>query len=237
MNCIIVDDDLFVCKILSGFAHKCSSLNLINTFSDSIAARNFLTQNQDIDLVILDIMMPVMDGFDFIHSLYSLPNIIIVSSAEEYVRKAHDLKVVDYLLKPVSYERFVKAVGKTKRRVAPKEVINNSDKEIFIKQGESLVKIKLRDIIYIEALENCVTLNTRIERFAVHFSMKAIENQLPSEIFIRVHRSFFVNRGMIQNIKEDTLDLLSGDTVKCIPVEKSYRESLLYDINNQGRAH
>jgi DNA-binding LytR/AlgR family response regulator len=237
MNCIVVDDDLLVCKILAGFAHKCSALNLVNTFSDSIAARNFLTQRQDIDLVILDIMMPVMDGFDFIRSLDSLPNIIIVSSAEEYVRKAHDLNVVDYLLKPVSYERFVKAIGKTKRRVAPKEVINDRDKEIFIKQGSSLVKIKLRDIIFIEALENCVALNTSNERFTVHFTMKGIENQLPSDVFTRVHSFFIVNRSMIRNIKEDTLDLLSGDSVKRIPVEKSFMDSLQDNINNPGRAH
>ena len=115
MNCIIVDDDLLVCKILNRFAHKCSSLNLIDTFSESIAARNFLTQRQDIDLVILDIMMPVMDGFDFIQSLDTPPNIIIVSSAEEYIRKAFDLNVVDYLLKPVTYQRFYNAIDKTSR--------------------------------------------------------------------------------------------------------------------------
>jgi DNA-binding LytR/AlgR family response regulator len=235
MNCIIVDDDKICCKILEGYAGKSTSLNLIGTFSDSVAARNILTQRQDIDLIILDIEMPEMNGFDFIGSLDHPPNIIIVSSAEEYALKAFDFNVVDYLLKPVNYGRFCKAIDKTIRYFARKEVPNTGDEEIFIKKGSSLVKLKLKDIIYIEALENYVTLNTHDDRFTIHFTMKAIESQLPSGVFIRVHRSFIINKSMIQSIKENSLDLIVGDTVKNIPVGKSFRDTLLNDINVMAR--
>jgi DNA-binding LytR/AlgR family response regulator len=235
MNCIIVDDDKLSCKILEEYVSKSTSLTLIGCYSDSVEARNILTQRHDIDLVILDIMMPEMSGFDFITSLDFPPNIIIVSSAEEYALKAFDFNVVDYLLKPVNYGRFCKAIDKTVRYFARKEGTNNGEEEIFIKKGTSLVKLKLGDIVYIEALENYVTLNTSDDKFTIHFTMKAIENQLPSGVFIRVHRSFIINKSMILAIKENTLDLTVGDTVKSIPVGKSFRDSLLNDINVMAR--
>jgi DNA-binding LytR/AlgR family response regulator len=214
---------------------KATTLNLIGIFNDSVEARNILTSRKDIDLIILDIQMPEMNGFDFIGSLDYPPNIIIVSSAEEYALKAFDFNVVDYLLKPVTYGRFLKAIDKTMRYFARKEVTNTGDEEIFIKKGSSLVKLKLKDIIYIEALENYVTLITRDDKFTIHFTMKAIENQLPSGLFIRVHRSFIINKSMIQAIKENSLDLNVADTMKSIPVGKSFRDTLLDDINVMAR--
>jgi len=235
MNCIIVDDDKLTCKILEGYVSKSTLLTLVGSFSDSVEARNILTKRHDIDLIILDIEMPEMNGFDFIGSLDFPPNIIIVSSAEEYALKAFDFNVVDYLLKPVTYGRFCKAIDKTVRYFARKESNPSGEEEIFIKKGTSLVKLKLRDIIYIEALENYVTLNTSDDKFTIHFTMKAIENQLPSGVFIRVHRSYIINKSMIQSIKENSLDLNVGGSVKNIPVGKSFRDSLLNDINVMAR--
>jgi DNA-binding LytR/AlgR family response regulator len=235
MNCIIVDDDKLSCKLIEGFVSKSSSLNLIGSFSDPVDARNLLTQRHDIDLIILDIEMPDLNGFDFINSLDNPPNIIIVSSAESYALKAFDFNVVDFLLKPVSYGRFCKAIDKTIRYFSRKENSNSDDEEIFIKKGSSLVKLKLREIIYIEALENYVTLITKDDKFTIHFTMKAIENQLPSGVFIRVHRSYIINKSMIQSIQENSLDLNIGGSLKSIPVGKSFRDSLLNDINVMAR--
>lgn len=235
MNCIIVDDDKLSCKILEGYVSKSTTLSLIGSYSDSVEARNILTKRHDIDLIILDIEMPEMNGFDFIGSLDFPPNIIIVSSAEEYAIKAFDFNVVDYLLKPVTYGRFCKAIDKTVRYFARRESSPSGDEEIFIKKGSSLVKLKLREIIYIEALENYVTLNTGDDKFTIHFTMKAIESQLPSGVFIRVHRSFIINKSMIQSIKENSLDLNVGGSLKNIPVGKSFRDSLLNDINVMAR--
>lgn len=235
MNCIIVDDDLLTCKILEGYVAKFNSLTLIGSFTDSLEARNVLTKRNDIELIILDIQMPEMTGFDLIGSLDYPPNIIIVSSAEEYALKAFDFNVVDYLLKPITYGRFCKAIDKTIRYFARKEITKPGDEEIFIKNGSSLVKLKLKDIIYIEALENYVTLNTKDAKFTIHFTMKAIENQLPSGVFIRVHRSYIISKSMIQTIKENSLDLNVGSSVKNIPVGKSFRDSLLNYINVMSR--
>ena len=168
-------------------------------------------------------------------SLDYQPNIIIVSSGDQNALKAFDFNVVDYLIKPVTYSRFCKAVDKAIKYYSRKEVSNSDDNEIFIKKGSSLVKLKLKDIIYIEALENYVILNTKDEKFTIHFTMKAIENQLPSGIFIRVHRSFIVNKSMIKTIKENSLDLIIGDELKNIPIGNSFRDPLLNGINVMAR--
>jgi DNA-binding LytR/AlgR family response regulator len=235
MNCIIVDDDKLSCKLIEGFVRKSTSLNLVGIFSDPISARNEMTKRHDIDLIFLDIQMPELNGFDFIGSLEYPPNIIIISSTEEYALRAFDNNVIDYLLKPVTYARFCKSIDKTIRYFSRKESANNGDEEIFIKKGSSLVKLKLKEIIFVEALENYVTLTTNDEKFTIHFTMKAIENHLPSGVFIRVHRSYIINKSMIQAIKENSLDLIVGASIKSIPVGKSFRDMLLNDINVMAR--
>ena len=235
MNCIIVDDDSLSCKILEGYVSKYASLNLLGVYNDAVTARNEFAKHKDIDLILLDIKMPEMDGFDFIGSLDHPPNIIIVSGGGEFALKAFDFNVVDFLLKPISYARFCKAIDKVIRYFSPKELSTSGDEEIFIKKGSSLVKLKLREIVFVEALENYVTLNTNTDKFTIHFTMKAIENQLPSGVFIRVHRSFIINKSMIQAIKENSLDITVGHTLKNIPVGKSFRDSLLNDINVMAR--
>lgn len=236
MNCIIVDDDKLSCKLLEGYVNKYSSLNLIGIFNDAVSARNEIVKQKDIDLILLDIKMPEMDGFDFIGSLDHPPNIIVVSGGEEFAVRAFDFNVVDFLLKPVSYSRFCKAIDKTIRYFSPKELTaSGGDEEIFIKKGSSLVKLKLKDIVFVEALENYVTLTTNTDKYTIHFTMKAIENQLPSGVFIRVHRSFIINKSMIQAIKENSLDIIVGHTVKNIPVGKSFKDTLLNDINVMAR--
>lgn len=234
MNCIIVDDDVLSCRVIESFVEKSSSLSLVGTFTDAITARDALMTNRDIGLIFLDIQMPEMNGFDLIASLDNPPNIIVVSSSDNYAFKAYDLNVVDYLLKPVNYGRFCRAVDKALRFFSRKENMvspTGGDQEIFIKKGSSLVKLKFRDIIYIEALENYITLATADEKYTIHFTMKAMEGQLPSGLFIRAHRSYIINKAMIQTIREKSLDLRVGTAEKSIPLGKSFRDGLLNDIN------
>ncbi len=234
MNCVIGADNV-TCKLLVEFVEKSSVLKLVGTFTDAASIKDQLSKRQDIDLLFLDIEILEMDFFEFISNLENKPNIIVLSSSDQYAVKAFDISVVDYLLKPIPYSRFCRAVDKAIRYYSRKEESNSGDNEIFIKNESSLVKLKLKDIIYIEALENYVTLTTIDRKFTIHFTMKAIENQLPSGIFIRVHRSFIVNKSMIQTIKENSLDLIVGDTLKNFPVGKSFRDILLNNINMMAR--
>jgi DNA-binding LytR/AlgR family response regulator len=230
MNCIIRANKKS-CELLEEYVGKSTSLNLVGSFFDLVSVQDQLSKRQDIDLVFLDIEISEMDVFNYIKSLNYKPNIIIVSSGDQSALKAFDFNVVDYLLKPVTYPRFCKAVDKAIRYYSPKEARKSDDNEIFVKKGSSLVRLNLKDILYIEALENYITLKTKEEKFTIHFTMKAIETQLPSSIFIRVHRSYIVNKNMIQTIKENSLELSIGDELKNIPLGNSFRDSLLNHIN------
>ena len=234
MNCIICANKNSS-QLLEEFVGKSSSLNLIGTFSDSGSIRAQLSKRQDIDLIFLDVDIPEMDIFNFINSFDHQANIIIVSPDDQDALKAFEFNIVDYLIKPVTFSRFCKAVDKAIRYFANKDVSNSDVNEIFIKKGSTLVKLKIKDIIYVEALENYVILYTKNEKFTIHFTMKAIENQLPSGIFIRVHRSFIVNISLIKTIKENSLDLIMGNEVRDIPIGLSYRDSLLNRINIMSR--
>jgi DNA-binding LytR/AlgR family response regulator len=231
MNCIIVDDDNLSRKVLGEHVKRSSFLTLTGVFDNAIEARNKLAETSDIDLIFLDIQMPEMDGFELIDSLENPPAVIMVTVNEELAVKAYDFDVIDYLVKPVSYSRFCKAVDKVVRYQNKNARENVGQNEVFIKKGSSLVKLKLVDIIVVEALENYVVVHTDKEKYTIHFTMKAIEQQLPSLIFIRVHRSFIVNKNRIVMIKDNSVDISGDLDVKNIPIGKSYRENLLKEIN------
>jgi DNA-binding LytR/AlgR family response regulator len=230
MNCIIGADKTN-CKLLEGFIGKFSALSLIGSFSDPSSAISKFSETKDIDLVFLDTEILGPHIFDFIRNLDFEPNFVMISSDDQNALEAFDYNVIDFLLKPVTYSRFCKSVDKALKYYSYKEVKTSGDNEIFVKNGSTLVKLRFNDILFIEALENYVILNTNVDRFPIHFTMKAIENQLPSTVFIRVHRSFIVNKRMIKTINDSSLDLLTGNEVKSIPIGSLFRESLLSKIN------
>jgi DNA-binding LytR/AlgR family response regulator len=230
IRCIIIADK-GSSEILKEFAGKYSSLSLEGTFSDPEEARLFIAGQQDLHLAFIDTETLNFDCFAFLSSISPQPNVIIISSGDQNALKAFEFNVVDYLLKPVNFSRFCKAVDKAAKYYSNTGVSNAAENEIFIKRGSSLVKIKLKDILYVEALENYVILYTSEERFTIHFTMKGIEYQLPGRFFSRIHRSVIVNKTRIHSIHENSLDLMVGDVLKNLPVGKSYRNQLLSDIN------
>ena len=237
MNCIVIDDDEISCRVISEHVKKTSTLRLIGSYSNSIEARNVLIKRRDIDLIFLDIEMPEMNGFELLSSLESPPSVIVITSDETHASKAFDMNVIDYLVKPVLYPRFCKAIDKMMRysyKPKPKQNVL-AEKEIFIKKGTSLVKLKVKDIVYIEALENYVTLYTNDDKYVIHFTMKGIDEYLPQGLFLRVHRSYIVNKINIQSIRENMLDIIIGGVIKSIPIGKSFKDSLLGDINVVSR--
>jgi DNA-binding LytR/AlgR family response regulator len=235
MNCIFLADKTN-CKLLEEFIGKFTILNLIDKFDDPCSFMNILIIRQDIDLVFITMEIRGEEILNFISRLKSKPNVIIISSDDENALKAFDYNVVDYLITPIAYSRFFKAIDKAIRYYSSKETkAHNDDFEFFIKKGSSLVKLKLKEIVFVEALENYIVINTCGDNFTIHFTMKAIESQLPDDLFIRVHRSFIVNKKMIKTINDNSLDLHTGTIVKKIPVGSIFRDSLLSSINVVSR--
>lgn len=232
MNCIIVDDDKLSLKIIEEYVRKTENLELSGSFTSAVEAVNFLRNNPDLaDLMFLDIEMPEMTGIDLLDSLKNPPQVIIISSKEKYALNAFEYDVTDYLLKPVSYGRFYKAIDKVTNRGMRNKIESMGREEIFIKKNSTLVRLKYDDILWIEALENYVIFNTYSDKYTIHFTMKAIEQKLPNQKFTRVHRSFIVNTGSINFIEDNAIVIKTEDGHKSIPIGKSYKDKLMGDIN------
>lgn len=233
MNCIIVDDDKLSVKIIQEFVERNKELTLLGTFSTAVEALAILNSplSQPVDLIFLDIEMPQMSGIEFLEALNVVPQVIIYSSQEKYALESYEYDVTDYLLKPVDYERFTKAVDKAKERVEQKEPLKKESTEIFIKNNSSLVRLKYDDILWVEAMENYVVLNTYTAKYTIHFTMKALSEKLPEDKFMRVHRSFIVNFTKVKSIEDNMLMVVADKITKAIPVGKSYRDKLMNDIN------
>jgi DNA-binding LytR/AlgR family response regulator len=231
MNCIIIDDDKLSRRILEEFIKKTEGLELKHSFSEAIEAINYIKKEEDIHLVFLDIEMPEMSGIDFLNSLQNAPQVIIFSSKGKYAIDAFEYDVTDFLLKPVTYSRFFKAIDKAYNRFERNKVNVLGKDVIFIKKNSTLVRLKYDDILWIEALENYVIFNTFREKFTIHFTMKAIEQRLPTSKFTRVHRSYIVNTSSIDVIEDNSVIIKTDDGNKSIPIGKSYKEKLMKDIN------
>ncbi len=229
MNCIIIEDDQLSRRVLEEYIKKTDNLELVASFQNAIDAINHLGNQAKVDLVFLDIELPQMSGVEFLESLKSSPQVIITSSKDKYALQAFDFNVTDYLLKPVRYPRFYKAVDKAFKMEKLYEV-NRIDDEIFIKKGPSLIKLAYDDIIWIEALENYVILNTEKEKYTIHFTMKAMEKTLPQHKFQRIHRSYIIHLRKISSIHEKNVDLSYSGKVQTLPIGKSYKDRLLKEI-------
>lgn len=231
MNCIIIDDDKLSRRILEEFIKKTEGLQLLHSCADAVDAINILKKEDNIHLIFLDIEMPEMTGIDFMESLQVEPQVIIVSAKEKYALDAFEYDVTDYLLKPVTYSRFFKAVDKAATRFEKDKNNLIGKEEIFIKKNSTLVRLKYEEILWVEALENYVIFNTYKEKFTIHFTMKAIEQKLPPQNFTRVHRSFIVNTSSIDVIEDNSVIIKTEEGSKTIPIGKSYKEKLMKDIN------
>lgn len=231
MNCIIIDDDKLSRRVIEEYINKTGNISLNGSFSAAVDAINYLKQHE-VDLIFLDIEMPEMTGIDFLNTLKTTPQIIIISSKGKYAINAFEYDVIDYLLKPVSYARFYKAVDKAIGRNQRDGNLGSVGKdEIFIKKNSSLVRLKYNDILWIEALENYVIFNTFNDKYTIHYTMKAAEQKLPSNKFTRVHRSYIVNTNSIRQIEDNAIIIKTIDGNKSIPIGKSYRNRLMNDLN------
>jgi len=224
MNCIIVDDDELSRAALRTCIERADFLNLITECKDAIEAQKFIRDNQ-VDLMFLDVEMPEMSGIEFIKNVEVACQVIIVSAKKEYAVDAFEYNVTDYLLKPIQYARFLKAVEKA--RQIYDNVRTEGSNSLLIKQDSKLVKLDLPNINYIEAFSDYVNIYTKTARYTVLSTMKAIESKLPSSEFMRVHRSYIVRLDKINTIEENTIVLND----KLIPVSRSNKEGLVRRLN------
>ncbi|MBZ0247671.1 MAG: LytTR family DNA-binding domain-containing protein [Cyclobacteriaceae bacterium] len=224
INCLIVDDEPLARNLLSDYVKKIPYLNLVGTAGNGITAMSMLREN-DIDLLLLDIQMPELTGINMLKALHKKPMVILTTAYSEYALESYDLDVVDYLLKPVTFERFLKGLEKVNQRLSNKEVpvspVEESPSFVFVKDGTKLVKVILDDILYVEGLKDYVTIHTKQQKIVSLQRLKTLEEQLPPEQFIRVHNSFIVSLNAISAIHRSEVQI---GTVR-VPISDSYKKS------------
>lgn len=228
LNCVVVDDSTIQRLIITKLVTNNLGLKLLADFSNAIEAKNFISNN-DVDLVLLDVEMPDLNGFDLLDGLKNKPKIIFISSKAEYALKAFDYEAADYLKKPIEIDRFNIAIKKV---VDLSEMNKNSVDEtgdfIYVKTNLKKIKVYLSKIKWIEAFGDYLKVITEEESMLVLSTMKSFENELPKNQFVRVHKSYIVNINKI--VKYDSKSLEIGKTK--IPLSRNRKEDLRETIAN-----
>lgn len=225
IKCIITDDEPIARKGLKGYIEKVDFLTLVGECEDAMQL-NTMLKTQPVDLIFLDIEMPEMTGLELLSNLISPPKVIIVSAYEQYALKGYEFNVVDYLLKPVSFDRFIKSVNRIH------DLLQTDQKEkndyIFVKSNKVLKKILFKDILYIESMENYVVIQTVSCKEVVYTTLKQLYESLPEDIFQQTHRSYIVNIEKVTAIDGNQLTISSYQ----IPVARNFRDTIFNLILN-----
>ena len=228
MTCIIIEDEIPAQKILKNFIRKIPNLQLKQTFKAAIEANSFL-KREHVDLVFLDINLPDMPGIDFIKTVKNPPLIIITTAYPEYAVNSFELDtIVDYLVKPFSFNRFLKAVNKAETRIetSTKPKTENAKDSIFINVDKTLHKIVLSDIVYIESDRNYITVVTTSQKLSYIDTLKNWSDKLPNKQFLQVHKSYIVNHNFINKIIGNVLYVHHNK----VPVGRTYKQHLLSQL-------
>lgn len=229
MKCIIVDDEPMLRQHIAEMTQQIDFLDLVETFPSALAATLRLQQG-DIDLIFLDINMPYLNGIDFLDSLDNPPLCIFITAYSEYALEGFRLQAVDYLLKPIIFQRFYQASSKAYQlfvqRNKPLQESSPSDNMLFVRQGDAFVKISWTDILYAESMQNYTKLHFKERTITIHQTMLALEEALPSNHFFRIHKSYLVNVNHI--------DIITGGRVYIqeqeLPISRTKREELLQNV-------
>ena len=227
MNCIALDDEPLALDIIEAYVKKHPELNLIARCNNADEASKVLN-SQHIDLMFLDIQMPGVTGLNFVRSLKNKPLFMFTTAYSEYAIDGFELDAIDYLLKPIAYDRFEKAIEKAKEYYTIKNnsELTESDLEndfIFVKANQQLIKLAYGEILYVEAFADYVKIFLNDRKIVTLQTMKKMEAKLPSDIFSRVHRSFIVNRKAVQSFSTSVCEV-NGEK---IPVGKNYKNDFI----------
>jgi DNA-binding LytR/AlgR family response regulator len=233
MNCIIIEDQPPAQRILKKYIEDIGTLTLKGTFSDALQTMEFL-KTEEVDLMFLDIHLPKISGIDFLKTIPNAPSVILTTAFPDYALESYEFSVVDYLLKPFSFQRFVKAVAKVPGKsnstntVQPMEDKPTYRKELFIKSGYELVKILVADILYIKSEGDYTEIFLSEKKHLSSESLRFWEENLDQGQFFRVHKSYLINVAKIEKISGNQA-YLKGKTV--VPIGRTYKEEFLAKIN------
>jgi len=225
IQCIVVDDEPLAVQVIEGFIAKMPELQLQRSFSNPLEALAWLKQEPSVRLVFLDIQMPELTGVEFMQLLQNQVDVVIISAYDEYALEGFQYEATDYLLKPVSFERFVKAVQKVVNK-QQKDISLVQNEFIFIRTDKRIVRVNLSEILFIEALRNYVAIQTITQKILTLQNLRGIEEILPPQKFIRVHKSFIVAIDKIDSVERQRI-FIGAHTV---PIGDTYMKQFFEAI-------
>jgi DNA-binding LytR/AlgR family response regulator len=226
IKCVITDDEPIARKGLQGYIDKIDFLELTGICEDAIQLTSLLKQ-QSVDLLFLDIEMPYITGIDFLKNTPQAPKVVFTTAYEQYAIKGYELDILDYLLKPISFDRFLKSANKAYDYFASQQTSSNN--YLFIKTDNKLEKINFADLLFVEAMENYVALYMGDKKLITHSTLKALQEKLPPGQFIQPHKSYIVNMKCIQSIEGNILHV---EGKYQIPISKYQKEEIMEKIVN-----
>ncbi|MCG8475837.1 MAG: LytTR family DNA-binding domain-containing protein [Cytophagales bacterium] len=231
IKCLIIDDEPLAINILKNYLARFEGFEIAGTYGNAVEAFNN-SGECPADLLFLDINMPMLNGMEFLKGLNAPPLTIITTAYREYAVESFELNVIDYLVKPISFSRFIKAINKAKHLLktdAPYNEKNgngngndtdNIQRSIFIKVNKKMIRLAFNDILYIESLKDYVRIKTLHEDFITHENLAGMSKLLPSEQFLRIHRSFTINLMKVKSIEGNCVEI-SG---KLLPIGRNYQK-------------
>lgn len=229
LKCIVVDDEPIARKVLQEFIEEIDFLEWGGQAENPLKALTLLKE-KDIDIIFLDINMPKINGIDFLKSSKLKADVVITTAYPMYAVEAYGLDVLDYLVKPISFERFLKSCNKVKewreRAQNPPVVVKEPDDHFFIKSEHQIEKIFYDELLYAEAMMNYVMLFTSTRKLMVYITLKGLEEQLPPDRFLRVHKSFLVNKNKIKSIEGNILDIGSQK----LTISQNLKDKVIQEI-------
>ncbi len=234
IKCLIIDDEPLALDVIESHVSKIPFLKLVKKCSSALEALQVI-KTEHIDLIFLDIQMPDLSGIEFMNTLNKKPLVIFTTAYNEYAVASYECDALDYLLKPIRFERFLKAVDKVYEKITKKEALVKiepatfQNEFIFIKTDYKTVRVALSDILYVEGLQGYVIIKTEKEQVISLLSMNHVQESLPDNLFVRVHRSYIVAFNKIDSIERGILHIKD----KIIPIGKSYTEHFKIVINNR----
>lgn len=227
-NCLIVDDEPLARKVIEKYVQSIPEIKLEGSVGDAVAAFELL-HAQNIHLLFLDIQMPFINGLQFIRSIKNPPAVIFTTAYSEYAAESYNLDAIDYLVKPVSFERFERSINKFLKTIQPEQV--EQKQFLLIKHEHKLIKVSFNEMLYIESRKDYLMIHTITNTYIKHMTMKSIEDLLPAQQFKRVHRGFIVATGAITGMYNNALEV----NKIMIPVGEKYKKDVVAFFRNNKK--
>jgi len=232
LNCVTIDDEPLARECIANYVREVDFLQLVGIGNNPIALSELLDKNK-VDLIFLDIQMPLMNGIEYLKSATNRPMVILTTAFPSYALEGYQLDVIDYLLKPITFNRFFQAVNKAKQQyslIQKQEITTREtvEKAFFIKCDHKYEKIYFKDILFVQAMQNYVTIYTEKGKYTTLLYLKNVEENLDSQQFVRVHKSYIISIPKVETIADNEIRIQSFR----IPISRNYKEMVLNKVIN-----